>query len=137
MYNEYRILGPYNRPDGRMHMVLVHKETGAKTTVSYPKYRMECILERYLDEGEEVHHKDEIISNNSDDNFEIRKKGEHQRYHSRKVSKFIAEMWKCYNCGKEFLANSNQVRERHYNLKRNKSKTGPFCSKSCSGKINN
>ena len=50
-----KVLGPYERPDKRKHMV-IHYEDGSKGTKSYPKYLMEQKLGRELESDETVDH---------------------------------------------------------------------------------
>lgn len=101
-----------------------------KKVVSYPRILMEEKLGRPLEPYEQVHHKDENPLNNSLDNLEITKLGEHQREHSLKYRENITV--KCVRCNKDFnltpKQQSNRVRES------NRGKNGPFCSRSCSGK---
>ena len=53
MYEGYRLLGPYMRPDGRKHFIVV-KPDGSRTTLSYPKYLMEQALGRLLKSAHSV-----------------------------------------------------------------------------------
>lgn len=134
-YEDYIVYGPYKRKDGRYHVVLVHKINKTKKTVSYPKYRVECILGRYLVGEEEIHHIDFNINNNEDSNFQIVLKGLHQSTHGRFNSKYIAEFWKCVYCGKEWLATTKQIAHRISKQKQGKGLVGPFCSRRCQGKV--
>ena len=133
MYEEYEVYGPYSRPDGRLHVCLYNKETQERITISYPKYRMECLLNRKLEKNEEVHHKDLNYANNEDSNFEIRNGTDHRIFHQ---TKYFPEIYVCEYCGRQWLATAMQVRNRESNIRRGRSLTGPFCSKSCSGKVN-
>lgn len=132
MYEEYEVYGPYSRPDGRLHVCLVKRDINStiieRMTVSYPKYRMECILNRYLEIDEQVHHKDLNHANNEDNNFEVLKRPEHRKHHTEDISKII---WICEFCRKEFNPTIHQVRN-----KKCKPWIGIFCSRSCNGKVN-
>ena len=74
-----------NQKDGRTRIVLV-TDSGKHTSKSYPRILMEQYLERDLLINEDVHHKDGDVTNNSIDNLEVIKHGEHQRIHSTKYS---------------------------------------------------
>ena len=127
--NVKKVYGPYTRKDGRMH-VLVYFNDDTRTTVSYPKYYMECKLGRFLSHLEEVHHKDEDETNNHPSNFEILDRGEHRRYHSTKYHNDITVV--CVWCKKEFILTPQQQSSRVRNSSR--VTNGPFCSRSCRGK---
>ena len=132
-YEGGKVYGPYTRKqDDRSHIVILFPN-GVRLTVSYPKYLMECKLERYLEDSEEVHHKDEDVTNNEIGNLKVMNGTEHRRMHMTKV---FPETWICAYCGLPFIAEPKQIHTRRTNLKRGKVKTGPFCSKRCNGKVN-
>ena len=136
MLNKYlgaKVFGPYKRKDGRSHVIIWHTKN-IKFTVSYPKYLMEIHLDRHLNDDEEVHHKDEDITNNTLDNFEIINGSKHRSMHQSTTMK---EIWVCANCYKPFEPTLEQIRNRKANLKRYPNITGPFCNRSCQGKVNN
>lgn len=137
MYEEYKVYGPYKRNDGRMHVCLVHNENKSRKTVSYPRYRIECILGRILNENEEVHHKDNDETNNSDDNFQIVNGTAHKSHHGKLNLKYIPEEWTCYYCEKKWWATTRQISQRLSKQKQGKALVGPFCSRSCQGKVCN
>lgn len=119
--------GPYTRSDGRMHIIEYDTLTQKRTTISYPKW---LVLEAGIEipEGYEVHHKDEDFTNNSLDNLEVKLKSKHNSEHSKGTPMYEFE---CPVCGQE-----SEVEFRVY--KRNQltlGKAGPYCSKSCAGKI--
>lgn len=76
LYPDYdSVLGPYTRPDKRMHIVLnktkqPHK-LGKLKTISYPKALMEIKLKRRLLDNETVDHIDEDKTNNDIDNLQV------------------------------------------------------------------
>lgn len=70
------VLGPYDRKDGRKHIVLnnskASKGTKGKTkTISFPKAVVESNLGRKLEANEEIDHRDDNKLNNDPDNFQI------------------------------------------------------------------
>lgn len=70
------VLGPYLRKDGRKHIVLNNTEApkGQKNktkTISYPKALYETILNRRLNDNEEVDHKDGNKSNDHLNNYQL------------------------------------------------------------------
>lgn len=130
-YSQFKIYGPYLRKDGRQH-IIARAPNGIQYTISYPKYLMECHLERLLDENEEVHHKDEDYTNNNLDNLIVVT----GRIH-RKLNRQEEEVWICGYCGNSFIATISKIRNRKANLKRNRANSGPFCSSSCRAKVNN
>ncbi len=133
MYQEYKLYGPYTGKDGRLRCVLKHKTTKSLKTISFPKYKLECFLNRLIKKGFEVHHKDENPLNNNIENLEEVEKKEHLKNHAIKKIKVwennIEE--KCYQCGNIVFLKDNKARCYYYNKKQGK--VGPFCSKICSG----
>lgn len=119
--------GPYVAKDGRYRCVLVH-ENGRKQTISYPRLLMETHLGRSLLSDEDVHHIDENIANNNIDNLKVILHSEHCRNHSLKYIDDI--LIECVYCRKIFTLTPHQQRKRQ----QNKNKSGPFCSRRCSGK---
>lgn len=121
-----KIYGPYIRKeDGRQHVIIVNDD-GSRRTVSYPKYLMEQHLGRELHPDlETIHHKDEDFTNNEFSNLEILTRVEHAKIDALHRDKMLGI---CVWCNKEFELSKNQINTRA------KSKAGPFCSRSCSGK---
>lgn len=134
MYNEFEIYGPYQGKDNRLRCVLVHKITKRKRTVSYPKFLFETHHQRFVKDGFEIHHKDENPLNNDITNLEEIEKKTHVKNHGlqqdNKYEKI--KIFKCLFCKKDFSMNRNK--QRNFNHNQKQGKTGPFCSKSCSGK---
>lgn len=128
VYENCLIYGPYKRKDCR-YIVIIKWPNGHFQTVSYPKYCMEKLLNKYLLESEEVHHIDENLDNNDISNFEVKDKTEHIRDHRLKYidDKEVS----CFWCNKKFVLTPKQQSYRTRN--QNKDRAGPFCSKRCCG----
>ncbi len=123
-----KIYGPYLRKDGRQHLVIV--EDGKKTTISYPKWLMENHLGRKLEAWETIDHLDENPLNNAISNLEVVSRSENaSRYKKNHPAEYLTLV--CKHCGKEF---TKRKKEEIYDRAVRK-KDGPFCSKSCVGKV--
>ncbi len=128
VYDNCKIYGPYKRKDGRQHIIAIFGD-GTRRTVSYPKYLVECSLNRYLDADETVDHIDCNIDNNSIENLRVLKR----KYHaSIDVKRLKSSKFVCPWCNKTFVLEGNKLHNAKCN--RTKGKAGPFCSKSCAGK---
>lgn len=129
MYEDFKISGPYLRKnDNRLIVIIKNLRTNKKSTISYPKYLIECHLNRYLSKDEIVHHKDGNPLNNDISNLEVLSR----IYHSTKdhlVNKDV--LVTCRMCGKEFLIKGSEI--SHYN-RNDRNNSGYFCSKQCTGK---
>ena len=79
-------------------------------------------------DGCNVHHKDHNPQNNNIDNLECLKPSEHTKLHN--PVKYKDKKIICPRCKKEFLW-TGKAQSRFF---RNKSKTGPYCSKECARK---
>ena len=108
VYAGYQMYGPYYRPDGRQHVLLVHRDSNGsidkRKCVSNPKYLVECHLDRYLNEEETVDHIDGNFSNNSLYNLRIISRRNHCRSHVN-VRKEVTKI--CKICGKSFQTFDN------------------------------
>lgn len=117
--------GPYTRKDGRHHVI--HYSRGKRTTESYPRFLWKQVFGDIPD-GYEVDHKDGNPTNNSLGNLQLLTKEDN-------IEKSLVrhEPWKlvCKHCGRFFERRGSQ--ERHFR----KTKDGPYCSKSCVGKVYN
>ena len=122
-YSNSKVLGPYDRPDGRQHVVVCYQD-GTKSTVSYPKYLLELKLGRYLEITEVCHHIDENKDNNDPDNLEAKLRSNHSSGHQSKY-KEDAE-YPCLKCGDILLLT---VKQQHTLVgNRNQGKNGPYCN---------
>jgi len=121
-----KIYGPYLRPDGRKHVILV--EGRSKTTISYPKF---LLMELGIQFGpyDEVHHRDGDFTNNTVTNLVKISKFTHASSHKLGTAKYMTVT--CESCGGEFEL---LVRQHKGNQLR-QGRAGPYCSKSCAGKV--
>lgn len=77
LYSNYdSVLGPYERKDGRKHIVLNNSiapkgSKGKTKTISYPRALYETILNRRLKTDEEIDHKDGNKTNDHLNNFQL------------------------------------------------------------------
>jgi len=122
-YSDCKVLGPYKRPDGRQHMIVTFPD-GAKSTISYPKYHIECKLGRLLEFNEIVHHIDEDPTNDSPDNFEVKDRVSHGKGHHSKYTDGDVD---CFSCAEPVWLTAKQ--QSNLGRERNRGKRGPFCKK--------
>lgn len=120
--------GPYFRKDGRAHVIHIDGDT--KRTESYPRMLMRDHLGRELLVEEHVDHINNDRTDNRIENLQLLSPQENARKSIRQANylSFI-----CPVCDLTF-----EVLERKYKsnqLKRGSS--GPYCSKSCAGKMHN
>ncbi len=121
-----RVYGPYERGDGRKHVIHYDSATRSKRTQSYPRYLMEQHLGRALEPWEHVDHINDDYTDDRIENLQILTQTEN----SRKASKgILIATFICPICKKEVKKPHGQVIHN-----RNQGKAGPFCSKSCAGK---
>ena len=131
VYEDCKFYGPYlNQKDNRLRCVIVFPD-GKKKTISYPKYLMECHLDRYLDVNETIDHIDGNPLNNELSNLRILDRKEHA-YNDAKRNKDIVVT--CAYCGKEFIIKGSTLSNRN---RKDRHSSGYFCSKECSGKYGN
>lgn len=125
VYENCKIYGPYISKDGRSR-ISVTFSNGFKCTVSYPKYLMECHLNRYLGKDETVDHIDCDFTNNALDNLQVLPRAEHAR---KDAVKALPLECVCA-CGRKFIAKNR----RDVFNNRKKGKSGPYCSRTCAGR---
>lgn len=119
-----RVYGPYLRKDGRCHILLWDGKKNK--TISYPKWLMEQHLGRELDPNKEtIDHIDRDFNNNDLSNLRIIPRSQHAREDTKRL-RWIEV--RCIWCDKTFMASPHDL---DGNAK--KAKSGPFCSKQCSG----
>ena len=101
----------------------VHPKANVKGLYPYHRVLMENHLGRYLEDWEDVHHKDEDKTNDDISNLEVRDHSQHQREH-RVVDLVAVE---CCSCGKTF-----ELKPHQFRLRIKRSKTGKIrCSRNC------
>ena len=122
----------YENKDGRLRAYnkITHKVT------SYPRVLMEAIIGRPLLPTEDVHHKDENPRNNDPNNLEVIDHKEHDRQHAignnfASKRKYHSKEMICPVCRRSFIWNERS----QANYARKKRVAGPFCSRSCAGKV--
>ena len=121
------ILGPYTRKqDGRKYVVVRESSNDKWHTISYPKFLMEQHLGIKLTEDETVDHKNRDKTDDRIENLQILSRSVHAKKDARRVR--LVEIT-CIWCG---VKTYKVVRYLKHNEKQQKS--GPFCSKTCSGK---
>lgn len=127
MYDNCKILGPYLRRKDNRYIVIIVDSENNRHTVSYPKYLMECKLNRKLGSYEIVHHIDGNPLNNNINNLKVLFRGQHSKLHSKTNKDIIV---KCFYCKKEFIIKGNTL---HYRFRKDRQHVGYFCSRRCSG----
>ncbi len=129
-FDKYWVYGPiFNKKDGRNVIILIPREGGKRTSLSYARYLMSIHLKRNLSRDEHVDHIDGNKINDCLENFQILSQGENTRKTMKERK--IGKKWlllKCPQCGKIFYQERNQT---HI------AKKGRFtsCSRACSGSI--
>lgn len=121
-----RVHGPYDRKDGRQHIVLYNtslpkKSKGKRRTVSYPKALVEVKINRRLKKSETVDHFDVDPLNNEDKNLSILSRSDHAKLDVKRRKPIIVN---CIICNKEITATRDQI---------NKKASAFCCSRRCSG----
>lgn len=118
--------GPYERPDGRKHVIHVYTD-GSRRTQSYPRFLVEQATGEELSMGDDIHHIDGNHTNNALSNLEVISMEDHKSNpHSREAEYYYFD---CPVCGE---STSKPMRNVRGNWK--KGRPGPFCSRSCAGK---
>lgn len=123
-----KVYGPYTRPDGRKHVIVI--KNGMRRTVSYPKWLMEQHLGRELDPDlETVDHINDDFTDDRIENLQILTRVDHSRQ-----DKKPAEMMNCICdvCGITFEILARQFRHNQ----ENNGRKGPYCSRRCAGLSN-
>ena len=119
-----KIYGPYNRKDGRQHVILYDGKN--RTTISYAKYLMENYLKRKLSKNETVDHINGDFTDNRIENLQILSRADNIRK-SAKGRQMIE--FNCPICNTLMIKPLNVVKNN-----RKQGKSGPYCGRSCAGK---
>lgn len=122
-----KLYGPYRRKDGRWQLT-VKKNDGKITSISYPKYLYEQYHGIKLLNNETIDHKDNNPDNNEIENLQILTRADNIRK-SMVYAEYVD--LNCKHCGKLFKRRK-VVHERNQHIRKT---DGPFCSKSCVGKV--
>jgi hypothetical protein len=129
MYENYKIYGPYlSKKDNRLRITLYNKDTHQKLSMSYPKYVMECYLNRHLTENETVDHIDRNPLNNDITNLQILDRSLHCYLDATRNQDIDVC---CAYCGKQFTIKGNALHNRN---RKDRHQSGYFCSRRCSGR---
>ena len=123
------VYGPYLRKDNRKHVILV-REDGRRQTVSYPKYLLQNHIGRDLVGDETVDHIDDDFTNDDISNLQILTRAENSKKYKDANPALILELT-CKYCGILF----DRVASAERANREVKKMDGPFCSKSCMGKV--
>lgn len=122
-----KLYGPYKRKDGRWQLT-IKKDDGTITSISYPKYLYEQYYNIKLKDDETIDHIDNNPDNNKIENLQILSRKDNA-LKSVKYAEKIELICKC--CGKVFY--KRKALEIYDRVIREKD--GPFCSKTCVGKL--
>jgi hypothetical protein len=118
------VYGPYTRKqDGRAIVILYDGDK--RTAKLLAKIRLEIKLNRCLSRDETVDHKDDDITNDTEDNLQLLSRVENAKKSAKRNGPVQA---KCRWCEKVFTLTKHQY------AKRLVLKEGPFCSRQCSGR---
>lgn len=124
----YTVYGPYSRPDGRKHAIIITKENGGveRRTVSWPKLMAEILLNGDVWDNDTIDH----ISRDHTDNDVFNLRGLPLSKHaSDDALRVLVEDVICPQCQTKFTPSVDQR-----NLKRaGIQPAGPFCSRHCTG----
>lgn len=97
-----KVYGPYERSDGRKHVILYDPDTKKRRTVSYPKFLLEQKLGRELAENETADHVDEDFTNDDPNNLQPLSRADNARK-SIEVVYGKKEEQKCPFCKKLYM----------------------------------
>lgn len=121
-----KVYGPYTNYQDRKFVII--RTNGKNKTTQYARYLLEQHLGRSLSSSETVDHIDGNFRNDSLDNLQILSRADNIRK-SIKPKEMIT--FTCPVCKKETTKEARNIRAN-----RKQGKAGPYCGKSCSGKVN-
>jgi hypothetical protein len=133
-----KVYGPYKRADGRQHVIHYDNVTGKRTTQSYPRYLMESLLGRKLEDYEKVDHINEDHIDDRIENLQILTHSENvkKNVEHRRIIGDLEPEWYEFICP---CCNQLAKRLRRYYRGNQlvQGKAGPYCSRRCAGKMHN
>lgn len=115
---------PWYDPQGYFICIVIYEDGSRKTLLQHREI-MKKILGRELTSNEVVHHKDGNKRNNDPSNLELMDREEHTAHHVLPAEMI---MLTCVECNATFEKTASYEKRR-----RSKKKTGPYCSRPCSG----
>ena len=125
-----KVHGPYLRRQDNRNIVIVMYTDGSRKTYSYARFLMEQKLGRELAYSEEVDHINGDRKDDKIENLQVLSKGSNikKMYEDCEYKKSYVYHFICPVC-------LTQATSQYRNVKGNwkKGKSGPFCSKNCSG----
>ena len=128
MYENVKKTSIYvSKLDGRSRIQLTFND-GTRKQMSYPKYLMECHLNRYLTDDETVDHIDQNVQNNEISNLRVINRREHV---SNDIVRNKDVEVECAYCGKKFIIPGNKLQNRN---RKDRHSSGYFCSRECAGR---
>lgn len=122
-----KVYGPYSRKEDARKVVVLRLSDGSLTTKSYARFLYEQANGEIGDIDLTVDHKDEDVTNDVIENFQLLTRADN----ITKSSGIKMGIYICPQCDKEFTKSVSQV---NANIK--KGRAGPFCSRYCAGKRN-
>lgn len=126
--NDYKT-GYLNINKEPRRVVLLIREDGSRTSVSYARYLMSCELKRYLNKNEHVDHKDDNRMNDHIKNFQLLTPKENNEKKNLKLGIVLAKeiLLICPICSIEFSRPSRNIKHKLLSGKT------PCCSRACGG----
>jgi hypothetical protein len=120
-----RVWGPYSTKNGRKQLTVRYADSKRYRTISYPKFLVECALERELDlELETIDHIDKNFSNNAWSNLRTVPKTQHL---SEDCIRSNTVTIPCFGCGKPITKKAHVL-----NWLGSTGRKRIFCSRKCS-----
>lgn len=119
-----KVYGPYTRPDGRKHVIVVYTNK-TRDTISYSKYLLEQHLGRKLESWETVDHINEDFTDDRLENLQILSRPDNAKKSSKQAEMIT---FICPICLKEATKLAREVRHN-----RALGRKGPYCSRRCGG----
>ena len=125
VYNDCKISKVYKDNKSGRNFVVIYFPNGTKKSTAYARFLVEKNINRILDKHETVDHIDRNFNNDNISNLQILEFKKHVSLDNKRIKNTSVI---CLWCKKEFVIQGNKIRNR------NRRKSGPFCSRKCSGK---